>query len=302
VIYLLLSLIILFLVSLYTYVILISPYILLKPFRKKLQHFRNKKIITDPGYYGVRYENISFHTFDNYLIKGWVLLSPYPEATIIFFHGISDARYSHLEFMSKFAKKGYNVLMYDLRAHGESEGKFCTYGHFERQDVKSAINMLERIGIIDQNSILGLMGVSLGGAIALQSLNVDKRIKFVITEAAFSNFKSTMDDYKSIGIFRITGLFWNIIEKRIEKIGNFKINSILPFQELADYNGKSLLIHGDKDEKIDIKYHSELVNNAKDVVPFIVQGAGHNNLREKGGKDYFERILNFANKIIYTKY
>jgi cephalosporin-C deacetylase-like acetyl esterase len=41
----------------------------------------------------------------------------------------------------------------------------------------------------------GVWGQSLGGAIGLQAIGFDKRIKFGIIESAFSSFKITVDDY-----------------------------------------------------------------------------------------------------------
>ena len=255
-------------------------------------------MITDPGFYGIRYEDFNFSTFDNFLLKGWLLKTENPKATIIFLHGIADSRYSHLEFLSKFVKYGYNVLMYDARAHGESGGYFCTYGFYEKRDILSAIQNLDIKQKIDEKSIIGLMGVSLGGAVVLQSLNLDKRIKFCITEAAFSDFRSTMDDYRSRGIFALTKIFSNILDKRIEKIGKFKINDIMPKDQLREFSGKVLLVHGENDKKINIKYHTELIENARNYESLIIKKADHNDIRIIGGEDYTTKLLRFADNTI----
>ncbi len=292
------ALVIFLIISFSVYIITIAPFILLTPRKKKLDYFKLKNIITDPGYYGIRYFNISFPTEENYCLKGWFLLADNPKATIIYLHGIGDSRYSHLEFMSLFVKHGYNVLMYDARAHGESEGLFCTYGFYEKNDVKCSIDFLAKEHFIEADSIIGLMGTSLGGAVALQALNVDNRIKFCITEAAFSDFQSTLDDYRSKGIFSLVKPFGKIIDKRIERLGNFQISAIVPKNYLSAFSGRVLLVHGAEDKKIYPEYFSHLAESAHAPEKLLLLDAGHNNIREKGGEDYIKQLLQFADNSV----
>ena len=282
-----------FIVSLSIYIITIAPFITLKPFRKNLNYFKSRGVITDPRHYGIEYDNVTIDTFDNHKLKGWFLKSKERKAVLIFFHGINDSRYFHLSFLEHFVKHGFDVLAYDLRAHGESSGDFCSYGFYEKKDTETAIKFLEKNGYIIANSIIGLMGVSLGASIALQSINVDSRIKFCIAEAPFSNFSDTLEDYMSRGLFKLGKPYSSFIRKRIEKVGNFKISSIQPKNDVINFKGKILLIHGDKDEKINIKYHYEILKNGFAIESLVLKGAGHNNLRKIGGKEYINKILFF---------
>jgi dipeptidyl aminopeptidase/acylaminoacyl peptidase len=291
--FVILLLLITFIISVSVYIITISSFIILKPFRKDIKYFQKKGIITDPKHYYIEYDDVIIDTLDNKKLKGWFLKSKERKALIIFFHGVSDSRYSHLSFFEHFVKYGFDILAYDLRAHGESTGNFCTYGFYEKKDTESAIKFLEKNGYITNNSIIGLMGISLGAAIALQSINIDNRIKFCVAEAPFSNLSDILDDYQFKGFFKLTKLYNSFIRRRIEKVGNFKISSVQPKNNVTNFKGKILLIHGDKDEKINIKYHYEILKNGFAIESFVLKGAGHNNLREIGGKEYINRILLF---------
>jgi len=293
-----LLLLITFIISFSIYIITISPFITLKPFRKDLNYFKKRGVITDPKHYCIEYDDVIIDTFDNYKLRGWLLKSKERKALIIFFHGISDSMYGHLSFLEGFVKQGFDVLAYDLRAHGESTGNFCTYGFYEKKDTESAIDFLEKNGYITSDSIIGLMGVSLGAAVALQSLNMDSRIKFCIAEAPFSNLGDTLKDYQSGGLFKIAKPYTSFINRRIEKVGNFKISSIKPKNDVSNFKGKILLIHGHQDEKINVKYHYEILKNGIAIESFVLKTAGHNNLREVGGKDYVNKILSFINASI----
>ncbi len=287
-----------FLITLSLYIITVSPFILLLPRKKNAAYFQEKGIITDPFLIGINYQNISFFTTDGFLLRGWFLKSTESKGLIIYLHGIADSRHEHLEFMKNFIVHGFDVVMYDARAHGESEGHFCTFGAKEKWDVKSAIDFLTKENFIKTDTVIGLMGTSLGGAVTLQSLNLDDRIKFCITEASFSYFPSTLNDYRKKGFFRITYPFRKIIDKRIEKIGGFNLSEVNPKSSLKKFNGRALLVHGKSDQKIYIKYHTELMESAQSAESLILN-SDHNDIREIGGIGYINTLIRFADK--YTK-
>src|SRR5215208_1920159 len=55
--------------------------------------------------------------------------------TLVYLHGIADNRTSALGVIQHFGRRGFDVVAYDSRAHGESEGQACTYGFFEKHDL-----------------------------------------------------------------------------------------------------------------------------------------------------------------------
>ncbi|MFT6411105.1 MAG: alpha/beta superfamily hydrolase, partial [Flavobacteriales bacterium] len=75
-----------------------------------------------------------------------------------------------LKYAEAFVDLGLNVVVFDLRAHGQSGGENCTYGYCEKHDVSSIIDWLTASGVEGQ---IGLYGTSLGGAIALQTAAID---------------------------------------------------------------------------------------------------------------------------------
>ena len=67
------------------------------------------------------------------------------KGTIILLHGIRSNK-SHFNDLSNYlSTNGFNSVALDLRAHGESEGKFCSFGVNEKRDVKKLIHFLEKI-------------------------------------------------------------------------------------------------------------------------------------------------------------
>lgn len=89
--------------------------------------------------------------------------------TLIYLHGVSDNRASGAGIMERFRKRGFDVVAYDSRANGESEGDACTYGFHEKEDLREILNSIEKGPVI-------LFGSSLGAAVALQLAASDPRI------------------------------------------------------------------------------------------------------------------------------
>ncbi len=98
---------------------------------------------------GVAYENVSFPTRgDNLTLKGWYLPGVNSQV-ILFLHGgfqnRIDANVDTSALARALVDKGYNVLLFDLRGRGESEGKGISLSHID-EDVGGAVDYLKSRG------------------------------------------------------------------------------------------------------------------------------------------------------------
>jgi pimeloyl-ACP methyl ester carboxylesterase len=125
-----------------------------------------------PGDLGLAFEDVRFEIRDArdgqpLRITGWWI--PHPEARgrcVILIHGYADAKVGAIAWAPIWNSLGWNILAIDLRAHGESGGRQCTGGYFERHDVSDVIDRL-RAERPDETLRLMLFGEGLGATVAV---------------------------------------------------------------------------------------------------------------------------------------
>ena len=61
-------------------------------------------------------------------LKGWWFHAGEKRGTLVYLHGVSDNRGTSVGIADHFLARGFDVVAYDSRAHGESGGDACTYG------------------------------------------------------------------------------------------------------------------------------------------------------------------------------
>lgn len=240
-------------------------------------------------------EKLEIITDDNIYLSSYLIKTNQDKqkGTIILLHGIRSCKETNLQLSKKLADVGYNSVIVDLRAHGASSGKYCTFGYYEKHDIIKLIDTLYDIENLNLN--IGIWGQSLGSAVSLQVLEIDKRLKFGIIESVFSDFNTISHDYFKRYLGFEIPFITNYIIKRAEKIANFKEEDIKPYISAKKINVPILIAHSKDDEKVNYKYGKLIFNNlqTKEKEFVTINGAMHSNLREIGGDEYFNKVIHF---------
>jgi len=120
---------------------------------------------------GSGYEEATFETSDGLRLDGWWIPNG-SDKTVIPLHGYTRSRWDdvYMKQTTEFLlREGYNVLTFDFRAHGRSEGKYTTVGRDEVKDVEAAVRWLEKNHPEAAGSI-ALIGFSMGAIVTIRSL------------------------------------------------------------------------------------------------------------------------------------
>ncbi len=196
---------------------------------------------------------------------------------VICFHGYTSIGTNDYGALSKFYyENGFNVLMPDARAHGESEGKYIGFGVLDRNDAKKWIEyVIECFGYDCQ---ILLHGTSMGGATVLMAsgLELPENVKGIISDCAFTSAFDVFSHILKRDYHLPRFPLMNFTEKLTKKYAGYGYNDVNTLDEVKKTKIPIFFIHGDKDDFVPTymtEQNYKACNSDKKIL--IVKGADH---------------------------
>jgi len=200
-----------------------------------------------------------------YALKGTYIPNPNPtEKTLIFLHGFTENRLAGLNYRNLYLNAGFNLLLVDSRAHGESGGDSVTWGVYEKFDLD------QWVGWVRQRfpaGVIGVHGISMGAATALlhaEQNEAKKRVAFYIADSSYTDFETMLAP---------------LAEQRLHVSGNIPFRYVWPYANVVAYIKSQftfyeaspiravrhvttpiLFIHGESDKLVPVFMSQELYN------------------------------------------
>jgi pimeloyl-ACP methyl ester carboxylesterase len=253
---------------------------------------------------GAKKEDFSVLAPDGIELQGWKIRPHFSSNDwILMFHGVSDNRTGVLGHAELLLRQGYNIVMMDSRAHGESGGSMATYGWKERYDT---VSITDALYSTEKVRHLGALGVSMGAAIALQSAAVEPRIEGVIAEDPFADLREVSYDYAGLHFSPFLGktLFLPatiFAMNEMAKAGGFPPDAVSPEDAVAARPFPTLLICGTRDTTIPCRHAEEIYDKARGSKElWIVEGAEHASALGRAPADYENHVIRFLRKVFST--
>lgn len=271
---------------------------------KSYTRYVENNLFDEALYNSASKEDITLKSFDGLNLTSTLIMNENPtNKFIVLVHGVSICYVGSLKYFDIFYKNGFNVLIVNQRRHGKSEGKYSTYGFYEKYDVNMWIEYLKsRFG---NDIILGLHGESMGAGTVMETIPLNDSIKFVIEDCGYSNFHELIGfqithKYKNRlvrKILRPSLLFANFFMKTKAK---FSMKKIVPIDIVASTSLPMMFVHGKGDYFVPwymaVDLYKAKTKGYKEL--YLVEGAKHAEALEVNKILYEKKIMTFIEKAL----
>lgn len=248
------------------------------------------------------YEKIEITSFDGLKLKGILVYAPEPsKKTVVAIHGYKNCGINeYCTYIRLYHEMGFNVLVPDDRAHGESEGAFIGFAWHDRRDCVGWINYaIDKFG---NDSSVMLHGISMGSATVMNASgesDLPIQVKAIISDCGYSSawkqFKHVLKrnfHLPSFPIMQIANLF-NIIFNKY----NFNENNSA--KQVSKTKVPFLFIHGADDDFVPTEMVYEVYNACSSEMKeiHVFPGAAHAESYYVCHDEYVKVLKAFIDKI-----
>jgi fermentation-respiration switch protein FrsA (DUF1100 family) len=250
----------------------------------------------NPSSFGISYQDVSFTSReDNLNLKGWYLEGEQGEPTIIMVHGREGNRVDGvpgtMELASSLVEEGFNVLMFDLRAHGESDGTYLSAGYYERLDLLGAVDYIESRGA----SEIGVIGFSMGAGTSILTAAEDSRIEALVSDSSWADL-TEIANIEVRKMIHLPDWFEPGYLLVLKVMHGIDLNSAKPIDAVSKIAPRPIFfIHGEADSFIPASHANRLFeasNNPSNEI-WLVPGATHVKSYQTAPDEYEERVTEF---------
>jgi len=250
-------------------------------------HPKKFKTAVTPTTFGLKYENITFQTSDGLRLNGWFIPSKTKKAIIIT-HGYPFDK-NNILGTTHFLAENYNLLLFDFRYFGESQGSYTTVGFNEKKDFLAAVNFLKERNI----TRIGAIGFSLGAATILMTNSND--VKAIVADSSYATIDKMIE--RTYFIFpSITKVpFVWLTKLYVRLFLGININDASPLKEIPSIKSNILLIHGESDTQIPVDNTKMLyeVSDKNKTHLWVVPHADHGYAHYQFPHEYEKKVLDF---------
>ncbi|MCQ8279755.1 lysophospholipase [Acetobacteraceae bacterium KSS8] len=246
---------------------------------------------------------VSFAAEDGISLSGWWLQGrSAAHGTVLLVHGIGGNRLTLVRRARTLHRDGFSVLLFDLRAHGESGGSHIGFGFPEARDVAAAIELARAR---NPGGKLGAIAISLGGAAVLLA-SEPPRLDALVLESVFPDIRPAIDtriaatlrSWVSSGVAcRVAPALGRLFAWLLPILTGVRPGTLRPAQQIGMIHAPVLIASGSLDPfttMADTRALFERANAPKTL--WWADGAEHTDLERFAPEPYWNAVLPFLHR------
>lgn len=285
-------------VALTTVVVVPIASVVLFPLAVVVAHVVTPKFGPDrmPSDHGMKYENTSFVTRDGFTIRGWWVPAQTPRGVVLLAHGLAARRSMMLPQIEVLHTGGYDVLVFDWRASGQSDGYRAGYGVRETEDLLAAIEWLATARP-DRAHWIGAMGLSYATAVLMQGSARCPQIRAFILDSPYVSIRAMVTwRFRMLGLGRgLEPVLLPIASVWSRIVNGVPLDEVDPLAHARAIGQRPvLLIHGTLDGNIPYQHSERLCATLRGPHEcWFPDGVGHITAAQQAPGEYRRRVLAF---------
>lgn len=239
-------------------------------------YYPDKEVRTEPSQVGLPYQAVTFRATDNVRLTGWWVPAGKPMGTVLFCHGNAGNISNCLGTLRVFNGMGLDVLVFDYRGYGRSEGRPSEEGLY--RDAEAAWRYLTEVRKVPAQRIV-IVGRSLGGPVAAH-LARDHRSGALVLESTFTSMDEEVSKLSTLPVGSLVK-------------GEFRTEAYV-----SEVRCPVLVVHSREDEVVPYELGRKVFEAAKGPKEFLEITGTHNGGYETSGKLYREGWERFLGKFV----
>lgn len=239
---------------------------------------------------------IRFMGVGNIQLNGWLAKNSQSTVGVLLMHGNQSNRLSMWSRAEFLYKAGYSVMLFDLRAHGESEGDYKTFGYLEAEDAEKAVRFFKQMANLKR---VGIIGTSLGGAAAVLNDHL-LPVEAMILESVYPTIEKAVTNRINGRFGEWVTIFSPLLTNQLPLRFDIDTDALRPVKHMENITLPTLVIGGDQDQRTTLDDTNKLYQNinSREKSLWIIPGVAHENFHTVVTQEYEQRVLAFFNQYL----
>lgn len=237
---------------------------------------------------GIEFQDIELLTEDQVRISAWY--TPSQNGTVILVaHGYGDKRLE--SFHALFASHGYGVVSWDFRAHGKSEGEFCSLGYYEVLDAKTALDFARAQPGVER---VGAWGGSMGAVTMIRTAAQYPEIEALVADSPYVTLEEEMNLRVPFPVMR------SLIHFFAERESGVTLDQVRPVDDIGRISPRPVfLIQGMQDGMVPLDSAQRLYDAAGEPRQLWVEDdVPHLGMYSYYKTEYTQRVIKFFDEYL----
>lgn len=240
---------------------------------------------------GLEYEHVRVERAAGGALDAWFVPARGADRTIVICHGAGANKGNFIWFLPVLAHHGWNLVLFDFRAHGASSGRVCTFGITEKDDVRAIIDWLKRERAAEARVVVGL-GSSLGAMALIRAAAEDSRVAAVVLDRFVSQREIALHHTRHVPLLgaglTYATLSWMSLLAGADFLGTSAEAAVAAFGDRP-----LLVVHGADDVLMPAAHSQRLYDAARGPREIWFGPGPHSNILTTAPDEYSERLFDF---------